>query len=454
MLGLIATRSREDTPSTASQAASIHRTNRIYSAWATSFTSKIATLLVQLVSIPAAYRSLGPEAFAAYAAVTSVTAILGFFNFGMGGAMVSPLAHAFAGQDPVQEQEVVGAAVVPLAALSLLIAVIALPLLAVLPLPSLFGQAAKTVSAPMLRAAALLACACTLAALPLSVCGNARQAYQELHVTNAIGTICNSVMFVGMLLVAWLSPTLISFVAVRSLVPVVGQMADSWLLLCRRPYLIHVLQSFSLARAKGIAGDGVFFVAATSTNMLLYQWPIFLMTRMRQPLESSRFAICIQIILLALSFLIGLMQPLWGATAEASVSGDHAWLKAAIIRVQIATVAYGVAAALGFGLLLNFAVSVWLRKPVSFHPAERWLAGAYVLLGGWEYGQWILALGLGRMKPASLAMLARAVLFCSIAPLAMGFGTQGLLCALCASVVFCTSWYYPRLISGALGREW
>jgi hypothetical protein len=70
-------------------AVSAQRTKRIYSAWATSFSSKTATLLVQLVSIPAAYRSLGPGAFAAYAAVTSVVAILGFFNFGMGGAMVS-----------------------------------------------------------------------------------------------------------------------------------------------------------------------------------------------------------------------------------------------------------------------------------------------------------------------------------------------------------------------------
>jgi O-antigen/teichoic acid export membrane protein len=353
----------------ATQAASTQRTKRIYSAWATSFTSKIATLLVQLVSIPVAYRSLGAETFAAYAAVTSVVAILGFFNFGMGGAMVSPLAGAFATQNLDREKEIVGAALLPLVALSFVIAIIALPLLGVLPLPALFGEAAKTVSTPMLRSAALLACAGTLATIPLSVCGNARQAYQELHISNAIGTVCNCVLFVGLLLVSWLSPTLISFVAIRVLVPVLGQMADVGVLLYKRPYLTDALRSFSLARAKGIAGDGIYFLAATSGQMLLYQGSIYLMTRMRRPLESSRFVICMQITLLAISFLVGLVQPLWGATANASAVGDHAWLNTVIKRVRIAALAYGIAAALGFGLFLNFAVSFWLRKPMSFQPA-------------------------------------------------------------------------------------
>ena len=175
------------------------------------------------------------------------------------------------------------------------------------------------------------------------------------------------------------------------------------------------------------------------------------MTRMRRPLESSRFVICMQITLLAISFLVGLVQPLWGATANASAVGDHAWLNTVIKRVRIAALSYGFAAVLGFGLFLNFVVSSWLRKPMSFQPSERWLAGVYVLLAGWEYAHWTLALGLGCMKAASLALLARAVLFSIIAPFAVSYGTQGVMCALCASVILCTSWYYPRLISRTIG---
>lgn len=432
-------------------ASSTNRTTRIFAAWSSSFTSKIATLLVQLVSIPAAYRSLGAEAFVAYAAVTSVVAILGFLDFGMGGAMVSPLAHASASHDVDRERQVVAAALLPVVGLASLIGVIALPTIAVFPLPALFGQASKVVSASALRGAALLACVGTLAAVPLSVVRNARQSYQELHISYAVATLFNTMMFVGILLVSSFSPTLISFVAVRVLIPVLGQAADAAILLHRRPYLLDALRFFALARAKAIVRDGVYFMGATSTNTLLYQWSTYLMTRTRPPAESARFAVCMQVVLLALSFLAGLAQPLWGATADACAVRDHAWVRAAIARVQVATVAYGIAAALGFGLLLNFVVSAWLRMPMTFQAPERWLAGLYVLFAGWEYGHWTLCLGQGRMKPASLAIFTRAVAFSIVAPFVAPFATQGLLCALCASTLLCTSWYYPHLVSRDLG---
>jgi O-antigen/teichoic acid export membrane protein len=428
----------------------INRTARIYSAWGTSFTSKIATLLVQLVSIPAAYRSLGTGAFAAYAAVTSAVSILGFFSLGMDGAMVSPLAHASAAHDIDREREVVAATVLPLFGLASLVGLIALPALAVLPLPTLFGEASKAVSAPMLRTAVLVACAGTLVGVPMSAVSNARQAYQELHVSYAIATVTNTVMFLGILLVAWFSPTLISFVAVRVLVPVLGQVADAVLLLCKRPYLLQVPGFLSVVRVKATARDGLYFLAATSSNPLLYQWSIYLMTRMRPPAESAGFAVCIQVVLLSLSFFFGLVQPLWGATADACAAGDRAWLKVAIARMRVAALLYGLASAMGFGLLLNFAVSLWLRRPLTFNGTERWLAGLYVLLAGWEYGHWTLSLGQSRMRPASRAILARAASFAVVAPFAVRFGPQGMLCALCASIFCCTSWYCPQLVSREL----
>jgi O-antigen/teichoic acid export membrane protein len=409
--------------------------------------------LVQLVSIPAAYRSLGREAFAAYAAVTSIVVILTFFNLGLGGAMVSPLAQARASRDVNRERQVVAASLVPLAGLAGFAAIFALPLIVALPLHTLFGEAASSVNPRQLRIAAFLACSGTLAALPLSVATNARQAYQELHVSYAITTVSNIVMAVGILLVAFLHPTLVSFVAVRVLVPLLGQLSDLSILIYKRPYLLRAYQFFSVAGARATASHGIYFLAASSTSTLLYEWSIYLMTRMRPPTESARFAVCMQIILLAMSFFVGLAQPVWGATADACATGDHVWVKAAIRRVRMAAVAYGVAAALGFGFLLNVVVGLWLRRPVTFEAPERWLAGAYVLLAAWEYGHWTLSLGQGRMKPASLAILTRALAFSVSAPFVVRFGPQGILWALCGSIALCTSWYYPRLVSRSLGMH-
>lgn len=426
------------------------RTSRVYAAWTTSLASKVATLLVQLVSLPAVYRSVGPEQFAAYAAVTSVVSMLGFFNLGFGGAMVSPLARAAARDSQVAEKQILSAALVPLCAVAVAIGAIALPLIGFANMTSLFGEASRAVSAPMLRAAALIACAGTLAAMPLSVCGNARQAYQELHISNTIGTICNTVMFAGLLLVAWLSPTLLSFVALRVLVPLLGQLADVFLLVRKRRYLEHALSAFTFERAKHLAHDGIYFLAAASSYLLIYQWAIYLAARMWPPTQSAPFIICIQIILLATSFVAGVTQPLWGATANAVASKDHAWVRRAVAHVRLLSITYGILALFGCGLFLNLVVRLWMHKAIVFSTADRWLAGCYILLKTWEYCHWTLSLGLSRMRPASRAVLTRAVLFAVTAPLIMQYGSTAVLAALCASILLVTAWYYPLMISRAL----
>lgn len=428
----------------------MHRSSRIYAAWATSLSSKLATLLVQVVSIPAAYRALGPQSFAAYAAVTSIVSVLGFFNLGLGGAMVSELGRAAAIGDRRRELQVLSSALVPLLVVAAAIALVALPTLAIVPMPLLFGEAAKGVSSSTLRVAVLLACMGTLASVPLSACGNARQAYQELHVSNTIATITNLAMFIGILLVAWLVPSLVAFVAIRVTIPVLGQLADSVLLVRSRSYLARSMASFSLARSKRLVADGLFFLAATSSYMLLYQWSVYVFARTRSADDTSRFAICIQLIVIAISFTVGLAQPLWGATANAVAARDVTWLRVTVNRVRLASIGYGIAVGLIFGFGLNSIVGVWLHQSLNFSVTEKWLAGGYVLLAVWEYAHWMLSLGLGLMRAASRVILCRAVIFSLLVPWTVQYGVTGVLCLLGASIVLTTFWYYPRLVSRAL----
>src|ERR1035437_3400034 len=92
------------------------RTRRLVSAWLTLVPSKALTLLVQIIAIPVVYRAIGPVQFAAYAAVTAAVSILGFLNLGMGGALVTPLAQAAAVRDHPREARLLGATLVPIAA--------------------------------------------------------------------------------------------------------------------------------------------------------------------------------------------------------------------------------------------------------------------------------------------------------------------------------------------------
>jgi O-antigen/teichoic acid export membrane protein len=431
-----------------------HRSRRLVSAWLTIVPSKGVTLLVQLIAIPTVYRAIGPAQFAAYAAVTAAVSILGFLNLGMGGALVTPLAQAAAERDHERERSLFGATMIPIAAAAVLALCIALPVLLLMPLGTLFGLAATATPPQQLRIAALLACLGTIGAIPLSAIDSARQAYQEMHISNLFGTLANTILLVGLLLTAWWAPTLIAFVAVTALSPLAARLLNAVLLFARRPYLLTVRPgsgSWPLVRRQ--AGDGLSFLgAAAVANVLVYQWPVYYMARVRPPLESSTFAVSLQLILLALSFGVSLAQPLWAAVADAVARSDRDWVMRVVRRARGASLAYGVCGFLALGLMMSFILGLWLHRPIHLSPVICWLAGAYLLLASWEYVHWPLALGLGAMRSASHLVFLRAAILAAFVPLAARYGQVGILVLFCASVILVTAWSYPMLLARALGR--
>lgn len=424
------------------------RTRRIFSAWVTSAPSKIVTLLIQVIAVPILYRSLGPGQFAAYAAVTAVVWILNFLNLGMGGALVTPLAQAAADRDQRHEASLIYSALFPLTALAIASLAIALPLLSVLPLRALFGLAATATPGPALRAAAVLACIGTVVAIPLSVVESVRQAYQELHVNNLLNALSNGILCSGLILASWLSPTLPAFVAVTVLGPLVVRILNAALLLHQRPYLLAMRRSVSWSRARWLARDGLSYMgAAAVAGVLVYQWPVYYMARVRAPLESSRFAVFVQLMLLTLSFGTSLALPLWGAIADAVARADYPWITKLVQRARVAALAYGICGLVVFGLKANFVLSFWLHTPFYADPKLCWLGGFYVLLAMWENVHWPMALGLGANRAASGAVFWRAVAFAASVPLVISHGAVGLLVTLCTSVIATTAWYCPALLA-------
>jgi O-antigen/teichoic acid export membrane protein len=425
------------------------RRRRIISAWVTLVPSKAVTLLVQIIAIPMVYRAIGPAQFAAYAAVTAAVSILGFLNLGMGGALVTPLAQAAAGGDHQREARLFGATLIPIAAIAAVALCITLPGLWFLPLRALFGMAASTTAPEALRAAALLACIGTIAAIPLSVIDSVRQAYQEMHISNLFVLLTNTLLCVGLILTAWLRPTLPVFVAVTALSPLAVRLLNAALLLVRRPYLLTTRwASGSWLLVRRLAGDGFSYMgAAAIANVLIYQWPVYYMARVRPPLESSTFAVYLQLILLVLSLGLSIAQPLWPAVADAAGRGDWVWIAKVLRRARVVAVACGFCELLAMGFLMNIILRLWLHRPIQMQPAACWAAGAYILLATWEYVHWPLALGLGAMRAASGLVFWRAVAFAVSVPLVTSYGTVGLMVALSISILAISGWIYPVLLA-------
>jgi O-antigen/teichoic acid export membrane protein len=426
------------------------RARRVFLAWACSVPSKAVTLLVQVFAIPIVYRAIGPGQFASYVAVTSFVSILNFLNLGMGGALVTPLAQAAADKDQYRQASLLRSVLIPLIALAFVGLAVTLPVLLALPLPTLFGLAATATSESGLRAAVVLACIGTVVAIPLSVAESVRQAYQEMHVNNLLGTLSNVLLLLGLFLASWLAPTLTAFVAVTVFGPLLVRILNVALLLHRRPYLLNMCRRVSWSQSRGLAHDGLCYMAAAAiASVLLYQWPVYYMARTRPPLESSRFAVFLQLILFTLWFGTSLAVPLWGAIADAVARADYTWVTKLVRQTRVAALAYGICALVVFGFRANFILSLWLHRPFNLGGGLCWLGGLYILLALWEGVHWPIALGLGAMRAASGAVFWRAVAFAASVPLVMSHGDLGLMVALCTSIIVVTAWYYPVLLARA-----
>lgn len=310
-------------------------------AWGSLLVSKVVTFATQILAIPTAYRALGPDGFAAYAAVTAAANLVWALNLGIGGALVTPIAEAAARGDRRREAELVQAGLAPLVIISFCGAILAIPILCFLPLETLFGKAAAT-GLPGIRVAAVIAMTATLLTIPLSGIEALRQAYQEIHIGIAIGTVFNFVMCCGLLIAARFSTNLIVFVAVFVIPPLLTRIVSSWTLLRSRSYLLQC-QDLSAVRAlaTSLLGDGVLYLASSYSGMLAYQWPIYWVTKHESTAISSAFAICTQIVLVPVSSIMGMIQPLWSPIADARTREDFGWLRKQLLKLSLTIVAIG-----------------------------------------------------------------------------------------------------------------
>jgi O-antigen/teichoic acid export membrane protein len=422
------------------------RQQRMVWAWSTSLLSKIVTIGVQLLAVPLVYRALGEGGYAAYAAVTASAGLMGVLNLGIGGSLVTPIAEAAARSDEREQAMLVQAGLGPLVLLCLFGSIAVIPVVAFVPLSTLFGRVGAT-GAMDLRLAALIAVSATLAAIPLSSVSFLRQAYQEIHVSNLIGAGFNFLLLVALLVAVKRSSALAVFVAIFVLVPLGANILNFGLLFVQRRFLLRRETRSKWEIARHLMADGIRFLSASLSNVLVYQWPVYWIARTLPASTSSTFAICMQAAVLPIAFVLGLLQPLWSSTADALARADHDWLNRQIKRGRAVILTVGGGAFFTMLIFGERLVHLWLRKPIALDWQVRGLIGAYILLAIWEHFHFITALGLGRLREATMAVFQRAVGFAIAAPLlTMVGGAKAIWCGMCCSILFWTAWRLPRLL--------
>ena len=252
--------------------------------------------------------SLGESGYAAYASITAAAGVIGVLNLGVGGSLVTPLAAAAAEGDEERQAVLVQAGLAPVIALCLAGMAVVIPLVAWLPPKTLLGKAGAG-SPSDLHTAIFIAVTVALASIPLSSIDVLRQAFQQLHISNLLGAASN----VSRLPCAVARRALLRgpYGLHRRLYAAAAGLQDRQLGMPRRSkrYLLRMPHRFPRRESQRLLGDGLRYVLASFSFVLVYQWPVYWIARTLPASESAPFAISMQIVLLRTFLRPGIPSP-------------------------------------------------------------------------------------------------------------------------------------------------
>lgn len=397
------------------------------------------------------YAALGSDGFVALTAITAASSILGSLNLGIGGALVAPMAEASSRSDTKQEALVMQAGFAPLVAMFIFVALFLAPLILYLPMSWILGSAGSHLPTSQLRGATAIAAMCFFVSMPLTLFESLRQAYQETHVVNAFGIIANLLTCVGLVFASSRNSSIVVFVSILGILPVMCRLANAAHLLAARPYLIVPAKGWTARQSMEMARNGLKYVSSSLSYFLIYQWPLYWTARHASPDAASVFAISLQLGMLAISFGVGFVQPIWSSVADAKAKGDWAWIGRCVMYSRCACACFGLSIMIAFVPFGNELTRLWLRRTVVITLEARISIALYIVLAIWENLHYITSLGLGHLGTASTAVFKRCLVFAILLPPVFLFGgTLMIWVSLCTSIIAWTGWKLPNIVSRSI----
>lgn len=291
--------------------------------------AKAFALLTVLISVPLTLGYLGVERYGLWMTISSVTAVLGFADFGIGNGLLNYVSEANGKEDRRMAQAAVSSAFFMLLGVAMLLALMFVVLYRFVPWADVFNVSSSDAVAEAGPAMAVFV-AFFILNIPLGIVSRVQIGYQESY-TNSIWQAIGNVLGLLMLLVvvnfkgslAWLVLALVG-------APAVATALNGVQLFRRRRWLIPKWRRISRNVASRILRLGVLFFVLQVAVTLAFSLDNLIVARLLGPEAVSEYAVVNRLFSLA-PMVIGLfLAPLWPAYGEAVARGDTGWAKRAL----------------------------------------------------------------------------------------------------------------------------
>ena len=344
------------------QGRSRERYRRVGLTFLATVAGRGAAAVASLIAVPVMLRYLGAERYGLWAAISSAGMALLFADLGIGNGLLSVLAEDAGRDDRAAARKHVSSAFVALLLVALaLLAVFALAYPHV-PWSGLLRAASETAARESGPAVAAFL-ACFLASMPLGIVTRVRLAHQE-GFANSFWSAGGSFVGLGFMVIGIQRGASLPWLVLGLCAgPLLALLAQSVVLFTvQEPWLRPRWGAASGEAARRILRLGFAFsvlqlagAAATASDALVAGMVL-------GPVSAARFAVVAALFDLPLSLLTMLLTPLWPAYGEALARRDVAWMKKALRRTVLLSIAFGTAVGAGLVLLGQPMLRVWVGE--------------------------------------------------------------------------------------------
>lgn len=343
---------------------------------------KFFTIAASLLVMPLVLHRLGAESFGIWGAITSLGALSGWLDLGVGPVLVTHVARHTAHGEGEHSRELISCAL-------FLGIIVCLLLLVALGVFWLVGGAQGRLQ---LYWVALAAMALNV---PLSTAGSVWAALQKVHVSESWGLVQASLSTCGMLTACLVTKQVWVYVLLFYTAILLANIGSLTHLLLQHKELRPQLRLPSRAALSSILDGGLTFFALTIVGDLSFMLDNVLTLELCGAQAAARMTIITRICLMSIAILGTISQPLWPAFADAFARKEYVWVtRCMLFSMGLLT---GLAL-LGAAILLNWGdwlLGWWLHEQLHF--------GRFLM---WTVCFWIVAQALSRIPTLLLNGLA------------------------------------------------
>jgi O-antigen/teichoic acid export membrane protein len=394
--------------------------------------SRGLAFLTVLVSARIALPDLGPDRFGIWMTISSLLLMVTFLDFGVGNALVAPIAEALAEDRPDEARRIASRGMVLTALIGLAMGVVVVTICSVVPLEGLFpGVSLATLTEArtgLIVFGALIGLTPTLGGIGRILAGMQR-AYIS-HLANTVGSIATIVL---MVVLGGRGLSIAGYVLMTFGIVQIAALATG-ILLWREGWLSAIyVRGASWSVYREMLATGGLFLGIQATMVIAIGLDQTIISAMLGPAAVAGYAIAQRLFMLVSQPLYILNAPLWAAYADALHRGDRDDVRRTLRRSISGTIGI---ACLGGALLILAGPYAWQAVTGRVVPYSAALMFGFALWSVVEsvsnaWGMYLNAANLLREQLVTMTVVA-------------------LLCVSAKLVVLSSGWVSGVVIVGAL----